>query len=237
MGQDFTDMLISGSPTFLEAYDEYCPFKRYGQLEYHAETIRLRRELGSPAAALNDQMFLRSLHRTLQAWGLGARASILKPFPDFVSSLQAKASEIAELGNVLIDDPALNVPWVAEHLGRLVKTLDTLDNKATVVAGSKALHHLLPDLVVPIDRKYPQRFFGWDNGRLQYMPEECVAEALRCFVQVAQATNPVQYVKGGWYTSRTKIIDNAIVGWWCWVQHNVKLPGSRLERGLNEVEP
>jgi hypothetical protein len=102
MAQDFTDMLVSYFPTFLEAFDEYCPFKRYGQLKYHAETIGRLRELGSPAAALNDQVFLESLYRTLQAWGLGARASKLKPFPTFVSALQAKASEITELGGVLI---------------------------------------------------------------------------------------------------------------------------------------
>lgn len=27
----------------------------------------------------------------------------------------------------------------------------------------------------------------------------------------------MQYVKDGWYTSRTKIIDNAVVGWGCWL--------------------
>lgn len=224
--QDFADLLIARFPMFLEAYDRHCPFTRNGQLEYHVETIQHRRDLSSAEAALKNTSFQKNLYRTLQAWRIGARASILQPFPYFVTALQAKATEIQELDNLTIDQPDLDIPGVAKKLARLVQSLDIVNNKTRIVPGSKALHHLLPDLVVPIDREYTQRFFGWPNPRFQNFPEECFVEAFHTFVRIARATNPTQYVRSGWYTSRTKVIDNAVVGLWCYARYELNKQAS-----------
>lgn len=215
---DFTDPLIERFKMFLDAYDRYCPFKRFGQLEYHVETIRRLRALGSAQAATNDIAFLESLYRTLQAWGIGSRGSILKPFPSFVDSLQAKAAEIRALDGLALEQRDLAVTGVAKRLAHLMQTLEIVDNKSRVVPGSKTLHHLLPELVVPVDREYTQRFFGWHNPQFQFSPEACFIEAFHGFVKIARATNPAQYVGEGWYTSPTKVIDNAVVGMWCWAR-------------------
>ena len=37
--------------------------------------------------------------------------------------------------------------------------LDLTESNATVVVNAKALHHLVPDLIPPIDRQYTIRFF------------------------------------------------------------------------------
>ena len=219
-------LLIARFKTCLEAYNRYCPFTKYGQLEYHAETIRHRRDLGSAEAALDDISFQKSFYRTLQAWGIGSRASVLKPFPAFVAALQDKVGEIRDLDGLTIDQPNLNVSRVAEKLARLSQTLAIVDNKTRLVPNSKALHHLLPDLVVPIDREYTQRFFGWQNPRFQNFPEECFVEAFHAFVRIARDTNPAQYVGSGWYTSRTKVIDNAVVGLACLARHEPNISTS-----------
>jgi hypothetical protein len=211
-------LLVGGFRTFLASYDRDCPFKRQGQLEYHVETIRIRRRLGSAKAALADEAFHRSLYRTLQAWGIGSRASSLRPFPEFVAAFQSKAKAIEDLDGLAIDRADLDANAVGATLARLAQSLEIVDNKARIVPGSKALHHLLPELVVPIDREYTQRFFEWANPTLQNFPERCFREAFVAFVEIARAANPAQYVGDGWYTSRSKVIDNAIVGLWCWVR-------------------
>ncbi len=216
------ELLIARFEQCLGAYDRDCPFTKFGQLEYHLETIQRRRELGSARAAIQDRSFQQSLYRTLQAWGIGARASILKPFPDFVDGLSARAADIQDLDGLVIDARNLNAAHVGATLARLVQTLDIVENKARVVPGSKALHHILPDLVVPIDREYTQRFFEWPNPRFQNYPESCVVEAFAAFVTIAQATNPIQYMGSGWYSSRTKVIDNAVVGLWCLIKAQIK---------------
>lgn len=204
------------SPGGHNAHDQHCPFKKYGQLEYHRETIRLRRALGSANAALHDVPFLESRHQTLQAWGIGLRASRLRPLREFTGALQAKTEAIGELDNVAIDQPGLDVSSIAAKLAHLFQTLNIVDNDARVVAGSKALHHVLPELVVPIDRAYTVPFFGWAPTRFQYASQECFVEAFHGFVKIAAATKPEQYVKEGWYTSRTKVLDNAVVGLFSW---------------------
>jgi hypothetical protein len=216
------DILVGGFQTFLAAYGRGCPFNRYGQLQYHVETIRLRRRLGSAKAALADEAFHRSLYRTLQAWGIGARASSLHDFPDFVAALQAEARTIEELDGLAIDQDSLDAESVGATLARLTQSLEIVRNKARIVPGSKALHHLLPDLVVPIDREYTQRFFEWANPTFQNFPERCFHEAFIAFAHIARRAQPQQYVGDGWYSSRTKVIDNAIVGLWCWVKEKVR---------------
>lgn len=73
-------LLVGGFETFLASYDRDCPFKRHGQLQYHVETIRTRRQLGSAKAALADEAFQRALYRTLQAWGIGPARQLCARF-------------------------------------------------------------------------------------------------------------------------------------------------------------
>jgi hypothetical protein len=219
---EFVPILIGGFKTFLEAYDRDCPFGRYGQLQYHVETIRLRRRLGSAKAALADDSFQRSLYRTLRAWGIGSRASDLRPFAQFVAALQAEAKTVEALDGLAIDQADLDVDAVGATVAQLAQSLEIVGNKARIVPGSKALHHLLPELVVPIDRAYTQRFFEWATPTVQRFPERCAREAFAAFATIARDANPAQYVGKGWYTSRTKVIDNAVVGLWCWAKAKVR---------------
>lgn len=220
--RNLTNLLITKFPQWLASYDEHCPFTRYGQREFHVETIHRRLAVGTAGHAIEDELFLRSLYRTLQAWRIGSRASILRPFTDFVEALHDKKAEICELDGVVIDEIQTDTTVVSQKIARIVQTLDIVENKARIVPGSKALHHLLPDLVVPIDRAYTQLFFNWPTPRLQYNPQECFIEAFQVFVNIACSCNPVQYVGSGWYSSRTKVIDNAIVGLLCWARQELK---------------
>lgn len=175
----------------------------------------MRRELGSAAKALAENRFISSLYRTLQAWGIGARASLLLPVEHFSSILRSRASDIAAFDGLCIDDPALNPASVAEKLWQTIDTLGIVTNDTRIVAGTKALHHILPDLVVPVDRAYIQRFFGWHNPEFQYGQADVFHRSFAAFVEIARRANPAQYVGTGWNSSRTKVIDNAIVGMLC----------------------
>ena len=204
--------LIAEFPRFLQIYNRNPPFTRTGQLEHHVETIQIRRKLGSAVRALADPSFLESLHRTLQAWGIGVRASKLAPLAQFGRMLSEKSAQIAALDKLRIDDPALDVAAVSEKLWHLIHTLGIVSNETTIVPGTKALHHILPDLVVPVDRAYTQKFFGWHSPQFQYGQSKVFQESFAAFAEIARSVNPAQYVGLGWNSSLTKVIDNAIVG-------------------------
>ncbi|MDH2404208.1 hypothetical protein QCM77_30280 [Bradyrhizobium sp. SSUT18] len=211
--QSNMDLLINNFPTYILVFEHNPPFAKYGQLEHHVETIRRRRELGSATEAIFDNQFLKSLYLTLGAWGIGVRASKLKSFDAFVSALQAKGPEIAVLEKAAIDDPKLDPNATGRQLWLLIDGLDIVENNTPIVAGSKALHHVLPDLMVPIDRAYTQKFFCWQNPTFQYEQRSCFGHAFVAFTRIARKTTPNQYISnGGWHSSTTKIIDNAIVG-------------------------
>jgi hypothetical protein len=204
-------MLIAEFPRYLAVFEQAPPFGRCGQLEFHLETIRLRRKHESVAHALGDDRYLHALYRTLQAWGIGARGSNLVPVGEFVKLLRAKTPELAAFENLSIDNP-MDVGAVCAALWQTIDTLGIVANNTRVVPGTKALHHVLPNLVVPVDRAYTQRFFRWHNPEFQYGQADFFAHSFSAFVRIARGVRPAQYVGGGWNSSRTKVIDNAIVG-------------------------
>src|SRR2546428_14013568 len=134
-------MLIAGFPKFLAAFERSCPFTKCGPLEFHLETVQRRQEVGSVAAAVSDVTFLRSLYRTLEAWGSGSRRSRLRPFKEFVAALQDKTAEIQSFENLFLDQSDLDVARVSTQLAHLIQALEIVDNRMKIVPGTKALRH------------------------------------------------------------------------------------------------
>jgi hypothetical protein len=50
--QSNIDLLIGEFPRYLQIFERNPPFRKYGQWEYHIETIQRRRELGSAVKAI-----------------------------------------------------------------------------------------------------------------------------------------------------------------------------------------
>jgi hypothetical protein len=205
--------LIGGFGRYVRVYDDRVPFNM-DQLKAHRQTIALRYYAGSVRAAVENEEFVASLRRTLGAWGLDQRASRLVPKDEFTAALVAALPRIEPLERLTIDAPDLPGD-LAERLWQLVESLGVTENIAKIVAGSKTLHHLLPDLVPPIDRAWTGRLFQfhlpeWQDERGQ---RRIFRLAYNQFVGVARQVRPEQYVThSGWRTSRTKILDNALSG-------------------------
>ena len=205
--------LIADFPRFLSEFEVREPFAKSEQLESHRRTIELRELRGSAAAAIGDPEFVESLHCTLRAWGIGSRGSKLRALPSFSAALQDSVPAIAALEGFRIDGADLNVDQMIGELWRLIETLKIVDNAAPIVSGTKTLHHILPELVPPMDRAYTQTFFLWHNPQFQYGQSDCFRKAFGAFVHIARQVNPQQYVgRHPWHTSRTKVLDNAVVG-------------------------
>ena len=83
-----------------------------------------------------------------------------------------------------------------------------------IVAGTKALHHVLPDLIPPVDRTYTIRFFH-ENTLMPRGDEDAFKEVYPALVQIASRAGDRLKVnnRSPMNTSRTKIIDNAVIGY------------------------
>ncbi len=210
---DRTAHLIAGFPQFVDLYDEITPFTQTKQIELHRQTIIIRRDHATAAGALGDWQFIESLYLTLRSWGIGTRASVLVPIEQFGETLQDWTPAFEELDGLPIDDPDLDEVITADRLWRMISGMDIVKNNSKLVALSKTIHHVLPELLPPIDRAYTQKFFLWQPEEFQYQQERVFRSMWRHFVRIAAATEPASFVGSGWRTSRTKVIDNAIVAY------------------------
>lgn len=201
-------LLTRGFSEHLAAFDKRPPFNK-PQLKAHRATIAMRLQAGSVARTLRNDRFFPQLYETLKLLKVGVRQSRLVPPDAFLRAIRSHEKEIEALEGTSIDD--LKDPeTTSDRLWQLIDSLGIVENDATVVAGTKALHHLLPDLVVPIDRAYTGTFFGWSD--FQYQQERSFREGFLTFAVVARKVSPQQYVGVNWNTSRTKVLDNALVG-------------------------
>ena len=205
--------LIKNFDKYLGIFTKRPPFNKPEQLDFHRRTISLRISDGSAANAINDDSFLEILYQTLYAWNIGKRGSHLSPFPDFKKELQSKTNLIAFLDGLRIDSPQLDLQELSSYLWQLMDSLEINQNYTKLVACSKTLHHILPDLVVPIDRAYTGTFFERYENAFQNSQKNFLSLAMENFATIARATNPAQFIGKGWNTCQTKIIDNAIVGY------------------------
>jgi hypothetical protein len=191
-----TSKLTSRFGRYVQVYDQRVSFTGE-QLAAHRETIALRRQLGSVRAAATDDRFAASLRRTLLAWGIGRRASRVVSETDFAAALRIAVPHLEELEPLTIDSVDLPAD-IAKRLWLVINSLGIVENEAKLVAGTKTLHHLLPELVVPMDREYTGRFFQL------HLPEwQAPASQRRIFgivysqfASVARRVQPQQYVTG-----------------------------------------
>ncbi|MGH3250262.1 MAG: hypothetical protein ACRDOI_29230 [Trebonia sp.] len=148
------------------------------------------------------------------------RVDVLKEpvteFSQLAASLRSAASVIGQLWPLDITrlDPA-DVPEAARCAWQVIAAIRASTSETQIVAGTKTLHHVLPDLIPPIDRQYTFRFFtgqkqipsGDQRAFLEWFPY--LAEiGQRCHGAIEIAVN-----RGGPMASGpAKVIDNAIIG-------------------------
>lgn len=196
----------------LETYDQRIPFTRSGQYSLHRATIDGRRSFASVRDAIENEVFLGDFHQTLYAWGIGKRASRLVSLPEFRGRLSDCGEEISDFEHLRLDDPELDISLTATRLWQLIEHLGVVQNVSLIVPGTKTLHHLLPDLVPPMDRAWTGAFFQWSMGSPSY-EQSTFIRTFSSFAKIAQATDPSNFVGEEWRTSLTKVLDNAIIGY------------------------
>ena len=232
--------LVDEFPRWLNYFVDHGPFTKPQQLRCHLKTIDLRSKHASAIAAAQDLEFVKALHDTLRAWGLGTRGSKFCPLEEFGPALRRASATLEPLEPRRIDADDLDIEGSIESIWKAVESIDVTRNNAPLVAGSKALHHLLPDLVPPMDRAYTQRFFGWHNPQFQYHQAQRFSEAYSALVDVDRRVKASKYVRTHpWHSSVSKVLDNGLVGLVSAIRDGVEIGGIRRTNSpfVNEDEP
>lgn len=206
-----TRNLVAQFPDYVRSFNQAPAFNDL-QLQAHLDTLSLRARLGSASAAAGSEEFAESLRHTLEMWRMNVRGARLVAPLAFHAALRRCSDDLVLLEEKHLADQALDSTAVAATLWAVIDRMRITDTGARLVACTKALHHLLPELVVPMDRQFTGAFFGWNNQAWQKMEERSFRTAFAVFADIARRAGPAQYVGAGWNTNPTKVIDNAIVG-------------------------
>ena len=147
---------------------------------------------------------------------MGKQAAKVGDFRDMVESFRASSVLLESVADQRITrvSPG-DADDLATALWEIISRLRVSTSATRIVAGSKALHHVLPDLVPPIDRQYTFQFF---TGQKSLYRGERVAFLewfpLLCEIATRSArTIEAGMARGGFMaTGEAKIVDNAIMG-------------------------
>jgi hypothetical protein len=196
-------------------------------LYFHLRAIERRRQHENAGSLLKDIQFLEYAYAVLPAWGMhrmGPQAAKVADFTAIVTALRQQAPALQRLWPLRI---TTLTPDAARQAGQIawqvIATVKVSTSRTQIVAGSKMLHHILPDLIPPIDRQYTFSFFTGQKmvpsdhaAFLDWFPQLATIGA-RCQEPIRDTIN-----RGGFMaTGEAKVIDNAIMGF----MQQQRLPG------------
>jgi hypothetical protein len=209
------------SRTFSDCLDRFDaqPVFVGPQVHFHLRTLARLHHRGL-AAILHDEddVYWDYLYATLTAWGMNRLGSDSKTrlvdFEEYRDCIISHRDAIVELEpyEIIRLADAGEAQSVTARLQDLIGDLCVAVSPSKIVANSKALHHLLPKLVPPIDRRYTLRFF-YDSVNPPGIAN-CFSEVFPPLVNIAVEHRQaiLSRVGTGFNTSTSKVIDNAVVG-------------------------
>ena len=184
---------------------------------FHNKTLEILRRHSKPSKALSDDLFFDYLYATLASWGLHRMGQIptkLLDLDEIKESFRSMKLQIFRLEDFKITNiPKGKLENVISKLWEILSNVKVSGSNTRLVANSKALHHIIPDLMPPIDRQYTLKFFNYTD--LKRDKEEAIfREIYRYFHKIAFSCKDKikSHIGVGMNTSQTKVIDNAIIG-------------------------
>jgi hypothetical protein len=224
--------LCSGLKSYVTRFDEEQLFTG-PSIYFHRRTIGLLHLQRFPSDAIRNKEFLESLYATLATWGMhrmGPKGAKLSDFESFKAGFVRQHDKIQKLETAKLAEVGTNeIKELTASLWEIISDLRVSTTQTQIVAGSKALHHVLPELVPPIDREYTvQFFFGYKRaylslGEFVRIFSNFHTVAVQCRDEISGLVGSISGTNG-MDTSSTKVIDNAIVGYALCHPRKVQLP-------------
>ncbi|TLM67383.1 MAG: hypothetical protein FDZ69_04625 [Deltaproteobacteria bacterium] len=166
---------------------------------------------------------LEYVYATLASWGMhrmGGKGSKMRPFERFLRSVEALVARIHEAQQFDLTQMD-ETRWGAVR--EIFEGIDVMASRTRLVGNSKVMHHLIPNLVPPIDREYTlAHLLGsknitndlhgqWDlmRGLIEkfFVPVISSQEFSSATEHWARRSEEFP-----WDTSPLKIVDNLIIG-------------------------
>jgi len=216
-----TNNLINNFDEYISRFDKaFVNEETFGgpSIYFHFKCIKLFSDIPI-FKKFEDDRFFEIIYAMLPSWGMHQRSSRVHDYHEFKRQILNQKENLLLLEDYKIWDIS------SEDLLELHCSLDTILNimsitsaKAKLVANTKVLHHILPNLIPPIDRRYTLGFFGLNDQLPNNYQAGAIFKVLfQYFVDISKSItseiqSKVSLVSENWHSSFTKVIDNAIIG-------------------------
>ena len=219
--------LIESKDKFLE-YAKGVEEKFNGPSAYFYRKIINKIRKNDYEKLFSDDYFIELLYATLACWGMHRMDgnTRMKEFNEFKEAILENKSSFIKLSRKKLRE--VNIDEIKGDLLKIFRNLHVMarENSPKLVANSKIMHFLLPDLIPPIDKGNVIFFFygryNKDKKNKKYIPniknkeEEVFINVLKEFQNIANELDLKDEDlknKDKWNTSIPKLIDNAIIGY------------------------
>jgi hypothetical protein len=207
--------ILANSEKYHEAYYKAETF-RGPSLYFHQRALETRQSPGSLT-------HLEYVYATLASWGMhrmGKGGSKMQSFDVFRRSIETLQSQLVEAQR--FDFREMNDhKWTL--LKEIFQRLNVMASGTSLVGNSKVMHHMLPNVVPPIDREYTLWYLlGNKNIRNDLDWEwELMKEIIANFFIPVASDREFELMAKGWIarndeypwdTSFLKIVDNLVIG-------------------------
>jgi hypothetical protein len=204
---------------------------------FYAQTIELVRSVNSLAALASAKIFHELVYATLTSWGMHRMGESvtakLTEFHVFSAALKKIVESVGDLaGRSIVDLSDAEADLITSRLCRVVEKPGITASDAPLVANSKTLHFILPDLVPPMDRSYTGRFFfGPNKGMLlPGTPSENFRYMFSAFHRLGRRhADALKTATGKSYIclGHAKGLDNALIGYVLTHREHFPRPGRK----------
>jgi len=207
--------ILKNAETYHRAYYQA---ERFGGPSLHFH----RRALATRSPDVTKQ-HLEYVYATLASWGMhrmGKGGSKMQNFDVFCKSIAPLREKIAEA-------QGFTLSGMTEHawntLRDIFRGINIMASGTSLVGNSKAMHHMTPNVVPPIDRQYTLKYLRGNKNIKNDLAAEWVllqgivsdffaaVAADRAFAEMAYAWTE-QQERFPWDTSILKVIDNLVIG-------------------------
>jgi hypothetical protein len=197
-------------------HEAYYRAETFGgpSLYFHHRALDTRR---SPASVQH----LEYVYATLASWGMhrmGAGGSKMRAFDAFRDSVGPLTQKIL---NAQGFEPAQMDEHAWATLKAIFSGLRIMASSTSLVGNSKVMHHMLPNIVPPIDREYTLRYLCGNTTiandierEWQTMKEMISGFFIPVAVDPTFAAKAEIWIAAGhpWDTTVMKVIDNLLIG-------------------------
>lgn len=195
----------------------------YDAETFHGPSLYFHQRALQTRHSADFERHLEYVYATLVSWGMhrmGPGGSKMQPFVLFRSSAEGLREQVAAAQAI---DPAriTNDEW--NTLRSVFCGIKVMASGTSIVGNSKVMHHMIPNIVPPIDREYTFRFLRGNTSisndlhgewaTMRTMIEEFFIPVV-CDQRFAPAVKPWLDNAGlyAWDTSPMKVVDNLIIG-------------------------